>query len=234
MIILVYNILHMNKKLIVISITALIGFVILAYFSTNKPQQTVFPELAKVQTTEASGSGKLADHTLGNGKHIMIEYSDLQCPACKSFHDYLSQEKKKDANFAKIMNEQYTFVYRNFPLVTIHKNAELAAHAVEAAALQGKFYEFLDQGFATQAEWSQSDTARDFFVNLAKGLGLDAEKFAKDIDAPEVTQKIEADVASANKVGLDSTPTFFIDGEKVTGFGSFDEFKKIVIDTAKE
>jgi protein-disulfide isomerase len=224
----------MNKKLIVISITAIVGFVVLAYFSTNKPQQTVFPELTQIRTQEASGSGKLGDHTIGEGKNIMLEYSDLQCPACKSFHEYLNQEKKKDANFAKIMNEQYTFVYRHFPLVTIHKNAEIAARSAEAAALQGKFYEFVDQIFASQAEWSASDTAREYFVKLATTIGLDAERFETDIDSQQVTQKISEDVASANEVGLNSTPTFFINGEKISDFSSFEEFKKIVIDSVKE
>jgi protein-disulfide isomerase len=224
----------MNTKLIVISITAIIGFVVLAYFSTNKPEQTSFPEQAQLRTQDASASGKLVDHTLGKGKHIMIEYSDLQCPACKSFHDYISAEKKKDANFAKIMNEQYTFVYRNFPLITIHKNAEIAARSAEAAAIQGKFYEFLDAGFGSQNEWASSDKAREYFINLAKTLGLDTEKFSQDIDSAAVSQKIEADIALGEQAKIGGTPTFFIDGQKVSNFGSFDEFKKIVIDAAKE
>lgn len=223
----------MNKKLIVISITALIGFVVLAYFSTNKPVPTEFPEQAQVRTSNASDSAKIIDHTLGKGKHILVEYSDLQCPACKSAHDYISTEKKNDPNFAKIMEEQYTFVYRHYPLIRIHKNAEIAARSAEAAAMQGKFYEFLDEAFKTQKEWSESDKAREYFVDIAKSLNIDGEQFVKDIDSATVSEKIGEDIKFAEKASIRGTPTFFIDGQTVE-FGSFEEMKKIIIDSAKE
>jgi len=232
MVFLVYNVPHMNKKLIVISITAIIGFVVLAYFSTNKPVPTEFPEQAQVRTPNASDSAKIIDHTLGKGKHVLVEYSDLQCPACQAVHNYLSTEKKNDSNFAKIMEEQYTFVYRHYPLIRIHKNAEIAARSAEAAALQGKYYEFLDEAFKTQKEWSEMAKAREFFVDIAKTLGLEEEQFVKDVDSVGVTEKIGADIALADKANIRGTPTFFIDGELVE-FGSFDQLKKSIIDSAK-
>ncbi len=130
------------------------------------------------------------------------------------------------------MDEKYSFVYRHFPLTGIHKNAELAARSAEAAALQGKFYDFLDKAFATQGTWAQSDTARDFFVNIAKELGLDTAKYNADIDSDVVSAKIVADVSSGEAAKIDATPTFFIDGEKIKGFGTFPEFKQIIIDYA--
>ncbi|MBP6994194.1 thioredoxin domain-containing protein [Candidatus Woesebacteria bacterium] len=223
----------MNKKLIVISIVALVGFVVLAYFSTNEPAQTAFPEQAQLRPSGASDSAKLGDHPQGAGKHIMVEYSDLQCPACKSAHDYLKAEKQKDPAFAKIMDEQFTFVYRHFPLVNIHKNADVVARSAEAAAIQGKFYEFIDRAFATQSEWAESDKARELFVNIATDLGLDTDKFDADIDSQAVTDKIGADIQLGEQARIEGTPTFFIDGEKITGFGSFDEFKKIVVDSVQ-
>ncbi len=223
----------MNTKLVIISTVAVIAFVVVAYLMTNKSEQTIYPEMTQVRPTEATGSGKLTDHVLGTGKHIIIEYSDLQCPACRSFHEYLSQEKKKDVNFGKIMSERYSFVYRNFPLTGIHKNAELAARSAEAAAMQNKFYEFVDRAFATQTDWAESDKAREFFVNIAKELGLNTTKFNTDIDSDAVSAKIIADVSSGEAVKIDATPTFFIDGEKIKGFGTFQEFKQIIIDYAK-
>lgn len=224
----------MNKKLIVISITALIGFVVFAYFSTNKPQQTAFPEQAVVYTQEATGSGRLADRTLGTGKHIMVEYSDLQCPACKSLHDFMNQTKGTDPSFRKLMEEQYTLVYRHYPLIRIHKNAEIAARSAEAAGIQGKFYEFIDKAFTSQADWSGSDDGREFFVALAKELGLDTEKFVADIDSAAVTDKIGADIKLAEQGGIQGTPTIFIDGQKIENFGTFDQLKQIIIDLAKD
>lgn len=224
----------MNTKLIVVTVVAVIVFLLVAYVATNNPEQSIYPELTKLQAEEASGSGKLADHRLGTGKHILIEYSDLQCPACKSFHDFLKSEKGKDPAFAKLMDEQYTFVYRHFPLTNIHANAELAARSAESAALQGRFYEFVDRVFATQSDWAASKDARKYFVAVAaKDLGLDGEKFDRDIDSEVVSAKIESDVRSGEAVKVDATPTFFIDGTKIKGFGTFEEFKKIIIDMAK-
>lgn len=227
-----YNGLIMNSKLIIISIIALVGFVVLAYFATNKPQPTSFPEVAQVRTKESTGSAQLADHTMGKGKHILVEYSDLQCPACKSFHDYLANEKKKDAAFAKVLNDQYTVVFRHFPLVSIHKNAEPAAKAAEAAGMQNKFFEFIDKAFASQQEWSVLEDPQKYFISIANDLGLDVDQFASDMKTKQVTKKIQSDVDSALRTNLDSTPTFFIDGEKVVNLGNFEDLKKRIIDSA--
>jgi len=223
----------MNTKLIVISITAIIGFVVLAYFSTNKPVPTEFPEQAQVRTQNASDSAKIFDHTLGKGKNVLVEYSDLQCPACQAVHNYLSTEKKNDPKFAKIMEEQYTFVYRHYPLIRIHKNAEIAARSAEAAAMQGKFYEFLDEAFKTQKKWSEIDTAREFFVDVAKSLDLDEAQFVKDVDSATVSEKIGEDIALADKANIRGTPTFFINGE-IVDFGNFEQLKQIITDSAQE
>lgn len=223
----------MNKKSIVISLTVIIGFVVLAYFATNKsgPSQD-FPDVSQIRQTDATSSASLGDHTQGKGKHVLVEYSDLQCPACKSFHEYLLQMKAKDKNFAKILDEKYTFVFRTFPLTNIHRNAELAAKAAESAGIQSKYFEFVDKVFATQQEWAESDTARAYFGSIAKDLKLDETKFDADIDSKLVTQKVRSDVASGTQANLEGTPTFYLDGKRIT-FGSFEEFKQILIDAAK-
>lgn len=222
----------MNKSITIISLIVIVGFVVLAYFATNKPTVTKFPEAGKVRTAESSDSAHLADRTKGKGKHILVEYSDLQCPACKGFHDYIESQKKSDVGFAKILNEQYTLVYRHFPLVGIHKHAELAAKAAEAAGMQGKFFEFIDAAFSSQAIWAQTDDAKAYFVSIAKNLKLNTEQFTKDLDSPLVMAKVQKDVESGNSIQLNSTPTFLIDGEKITGFGTFEEFKAIILDYA--
>lgn len=224
----------MNKKTLVVSITVIVGFVILAYFSMNKPEESkVYPELTQIRKTEASDSASLKDHTQGKGKHILVEYSDLQCPACRAFHEYIRIEKTKDKAFGKTMEEQYTFVFRHFPLTNIHQNSELAAKAAEASSLQGKFFEYIDVAFANQNEWAKSDKARAYFISIAKNLGLDVTQFEKDMESETVQKGLQADVDSATRVNVDATPTFYIDGRKVSGYGNFEEFKQILIDASK-
>jgi protein-disulfide isomerase len=138
----------------------------------------------------------------------------------------------KDATFAKLMTDQYTVVYRHFPLVNIHQHAQIAAQAAEAAGLQGKFFEFIDVAFAKQDEWVKSQDPKEQFKNYATDLGLDTLLFKEDTDSPAVKQKIERDVQAGLAANLQATPSFYIDGEAIQGFGSFDEFKKILIEKA--
>ncbi len=224
-----YNVQHMDKKILTISITAIVGFVLVSYLAFNKPTQTSFPEQA--QTREKSDKVDVGDHKKGTGKNILIEYSDLQCPACKMFHDYIEAEKVKDKEFAKFMDTEFTFIYRHFPLTNIHKNAEAAAYAAEAAARQGKFYEFIDQAFATQEKWSDMDKPMEFFQKIALDMGIGDKQFLEDASSDVVKNKVQSDSELALKGQVDSTPTFFSNGVKLTGFGTFEEFKKLLIDS---
>ena len=213
----------MDNKTLIISIVAIVGFVIVSYFAFNKPAAPAIP-LPEQATARAE------DHRKGTGKKLLVEYSDLQCPACKTFHEYLETQKKSDPAFAKLMNEKYTFVYRHFPLTSIHKNAQSAAYHAEAAAKQGKFYEFIDRAFATQTEWSDLDKPEVFFMTIATDLGLDLSKFSTDASTDGVKNQVQTDSDLALRGGVNSTPTFFIDGVKLSGYNSFDDFKQLLID----
>ncbi|MFO0704270.1 MAG: thioredoxin domain-containing protein [Patescibacteria group bacterium] len=225
----------MDKKILTISIVAFVGFILISYFAFNKPTQTYYPDQVVDVEKTASDSAKTSttDHKKGSGKNILIEYSDLQCPACKMFHDYIEAEKKKDKDFAKLMDQDYTLIYRHFPLVQLHKNAESAAYAAEAAAVQGKYYEFIDRAFTTQNDWAESDKPMDFFVKIAKDLGLDEKKFAEDAKSDAVKKKVQSDTDMATKGEVNATPTFFANGVKLGGYNSFDDFKKMLVDATK-
>ncbi len=222
----------MNTKIIIgICVVLVLGFLYVSYTSTNPVVEKSFPELAKVQKV-ASDSASIADHTKGTGQRVLTEFSDLQCPACRTFHEFLKSETATDPAFAKLMTDQYTFVYRHFPLINIHQNAQVAAQAAEAAGLQGKFFEFVDVAFSKQDEWAKSQDPREQFKNYATDLGLDTLLFADDIDSTNVKQKVERDVQAGLAAKLQATPSFYIDGEAIQGFGSFDEFKKILTERA--
>lgn len=204
----------------IVSVIAIFGFVVGAYFLTNKPQKVVFPEVNKISS---------ADHIKwatdsASTKNILVEYSDLQCPACKNFHDIIKSQIEPD----KKITSKITFVYRHFPLTNIHKNAEKAAYAAEAAGKQGKFFEFVDVLFSKQTEWAQVGDAEKKFEAYAKALKLDVEKFNKDASSGEVKNKVALDTASGNKAEVQATPTFYLNGEKLDSIRSFDEFKKLL------
>lgn len=154
---------------------------------------------------------------------VLVEYSDFQCPACKSYHPLLKQ-----------LNEEFPgkikFVYRHFPLSQIHQNAQLAAYAAEAAGLQGKFWEMHDLIFDGQEKWS-IETARDAandFIHYAESLDLDSGKLASDMDLSEIKQKVDLSYAGGSSAGVNSTPTFFLNGKKIPNPRTYDEFKKII------
>ena len=152
----------------------------------------------------------------------LIEYSDFQCPACGAYYPLV--EKVFSDYSSKIR-----FVYRHFPL-TQHPNAIPAAQAAEAAGMQGKFWDMYNQLFTTQESWATSTDPKAVFVGYAKTLGLDVEKFTSDYDLPSIKRKINMSVKGGLKAGVSSTPTFFLNGKKVSP-KTYEQFKKL-LDTA--
>lgn len=157
-----------------------------------------------------------------NSNIELVEYSDFQCPACGLFQPVLKQLESENKNIK--------FVFRNFPLTSIHKNAEIAAYAAEASALQGKFWEMHDKLYENQDEWSYKtfDEAKTIFIGFAKNLGLNEEQFIKDIDSDIVIIKVADDYKTGTTSGVDGTPSFFLNGIKIQNPASYEEFKKII------
>lgn len=152
---------------------------------------------------------------------ILVEYSDFQCPACRGYYPIV-------AALTEEFGESIAFVYRHFPLVTIHAYADLAARAAEAAGKQGKFFEMHDELFDNQSSWSTSQP-RETIVGYAEELGLDVVQFEIDLESDEVKDKVRADRASGQRARVNSTPTFFLNGEKITDNPrSYEEFAELI------
>lgn len=149
----------------------------------------------------------------------LVEYSDLECPACAAFQPYLEEILSQHANEIK-------FEYRHFPL-PIHQQSLIAAQAAEAAAEQDAFYPFVELMFKNQATWSKALNPSVKFVEYATELGLDVDKFKRQMNAPIIKDKVKSDRAAAVAKGLTGTPTFFLNGEKMS-FSTYDDFKKQV------
>ncbi|MBI2036156.1 thioredoxin domain-containing protein [Candidatus Microgenomates bacterium] len=181
-----------------------------------------------------------------SAKVTIVEFSDFQCPACGAAHPIVKQILEQ-------YQEKINFVYRHFPLPQ-HQHAQLAAQAAEAAGEEGKFWQMHDLIFQNQKEWSESSQALDLFISYAKSLGLDEEKFKKALSENKFAEKIIRDkndfkkALSENKfaekiirdkndgsaLGVNSTPTFFINGQKFPGVLSLAEFRnKIEEQSAK-
>lgn len=151
-----------------------------------------------------------SDWYLGNrqAEVVVVEYSDLQCPACQFY-------SKVGRTIVDQFGDRVGFSYRHFPLRQIHRNANLAAQAAEAAGLQGKFWEMEEILFSQQAEWSDNSQAFVNFVGYAKDIGLDTDRFRQDIDSKMVKAEVEADYLSGLVSKVNQTPTFFINGQRI-------------------
>lgn len=114
------------------------------------------------------------------------------------------------------------FVYKHMPLTQIHANALPAAKASVAAGRQGKFWEMYDKLFQNSRNLSPENIRK-----MAEEIGLDLEKFERDMNSPEVEQLVQADVELARRAGVRGTPTFFLNGKRVTN-RSFEALKAMI------
>lgn len=188
-----------------------IGILFGAWYLTSTPK-TVVKQNIPVRETDHMAANKKA-------KVVLVEYSDFQCPACGQYHPLIKQVLAK-------YNDKIAFMQRHFPLQQ-HKNAIAAARAAEAAGKQGKFFEMGDILFTNQKDWETLDNPVKKFEEYAKKLKLNMDQFKKDnTDAQD--KKIEDDRNSGVALGVNSTPTFFLNGAKLDNPGSLADFSKLI------
>lgn len=219
----------MNKQTIIITILSVIGIVAFfaaAYAFTNKPEKTIFEQAREIQ---ANDNVKWS----AAKKHVLVEYSDLQCPACRAFHNEF-KKWEADPAFKPVM-ENVTFVYRHFPLVAIHRNARSASVAAEAAGKQGKFFEYVDVLFEKQDEWGKEANPQAKYLEYAKTLNLNTDQFQKDMADEAINKKVSDQEISGTAFEVEGTPTFYLNGKKLNlnELGGIEEFKKLLIQTAQ-
>lgn len=221
-----------NKNTVIISIVSVIAifaFLFLVYSATNKSSTS---DVVHKEVTSVSKD----DHITWSPskKHLLVEYGDFQCPACKAYHTILKTQIEASGSGMPEVTKNITFVFRDFPLTNIHQHAMEAVQAAEAAGRQNKFYEYGDILFDKQEEWAALPSATDYFMKIAKQLKLDEKKFKADMNSAGVKNKIDSDLSSGTAADVQGTPTFFLDGKKLEDISSFDDFKKILSDTAKK
>jgi protein-disulfide isomerase len=184
-------------------------------------------EFSILGATEKSGT--IADHVYGktDAKVVIYEYGDYQCPGCGSAYPVLKTvyEKYKD---------KVAFVFRNFPLTTIHPNARAAASAAEAAGLQGKYWQMHDLLYVNQNAWSNADSAArvSTFTQYARSLGLNTDTFSRDLSSNNIAKKIAFDTALGKKLSVKETPTIYVNTDKITQYYKDDKLVEAKADGA--
>ncbi len=150
----------------------------------------------------------------------LVEFGDYECPACAVYAPFVKQVLTEFAG-------KVTYVFRNYPLPQ-HKNASISSYAVEAAGVQGKYWEMQEKVYATQNDWVKSSDPTSLFVEYAKGLGLNTDQFLSDMGSQKVKNIVQRDTNDGNTVRLNETPTFYINGKKVTLSGDPNQLKNLI------
>ena len=159
-----------------------------------------------------------------NATHTLAVFSDHQCPACKVFHEYLSGfEASSSPNID--VTKKISFVFRYYPLYQIHEHAFPLAYAAEAAAKQGKFEEMTNRFFADQVKLETVKDLKPYLAQVAKEFKLDEKKFQADMNDGALQSVIQNDLALGEKLGVNATPTFYLDGEKLESLPPADLLK---------
>lgn len=206
----------MNKRAWIIFGVIVVGLLATLVISSRNANPQV--DVSNIDTNAIQApsktNGNIGDNVFGNAKSkvVLIEYGDYQCPGCKGAFTRVK-------TLSEAYKDQIAFVFRNFPLTTIHPNARAAAGAAEAAGLNGKFWEMHDSLYTNQTSWENltGEERTTAFTGYATALGVGKDAFTASLTDNAVNQKISFDQAIAKKLNVDSTPTFYLNGVKLEG-----------------
>lgn len=191
---------------IVLAAVLVAGVAWYAMLTLGKSQQSAPPAAGAEQLVRAD-SHRLT--TPAVEKAQLVEFLDFECPSCGSIHPVVEEFKAE-------FGDRITFVHRHFPL-SAHPNSGQAALAAEAAGQQGQYQQMVNKLFETQSQWAGNQQSQaPLFRTYAEQLGLDLARFDAVVADPKTEERILADTADGNALGVTGTPTFFLNGEKLT------------------
>lgn len=157
----------------------------------------------------------------------IIEFSEFYCPYCARFAFDTAPKLSEYIRAGSVK-----FIFRNFP---VHgQPAMLAAQAGECAHEQGRFWEYHDRLFAAVFKERQTYLSEEDLTKLATEVGLDSEAFAQCLAEERYLENVEEDIAEGQRLGVEGTPTFFINGREVVGAQPFENFKRIIEEELKK
>lgn len=205
----------------VIILAVVVGVGIFGYLATrdsqNKSSQTASlkdqasqEKLRELKVPAASGDWSKGP---ADAPVTIVEYSDFKCPACRF-------AKKTFDEILPLYEGKVRYIYRHYPISSLHPTAKKLAEAAEAAGVQGKFWEMHDLIFD-----NQEDATAEKTVEFAGQLGLDVNKFKSELESGKYEKKVEEDIDSGDKSDVNATPTIFVNGKQFLLSRSTQEFK---------
>lgn len=224
---------NQGKKIFSVPVAIIIAAIIIGgtVLYTNRDVQPGQPGTARVAPSGAAPAAptvKLSvteeDHIRGNiaAPVTIIEFSDFQCPYCARFHPTVKQ-------ILEDYPDKVRWVYKHFPLDSIHPQARPSAEASECAAEQGKFWEFADGLLENQSRLSAS-----FYEELAGELGLNSGQFEECVSSRKYKDRVQADSKEGEKAGVRGTPGGFVNGKELGGAVPYSYLKAAVEEALSE
>jgi protein-disulfide isomerase len=211
-----YSLVQMKRALpfLIIAAVLVAAGIIAWYLKQSAVATPVAPTTvngaAPVIPQKVGDPGAEPAHAIGDAKApiTLEEFGDFQCPPCGLLHPEL---KTLEHEFGPRLR----IIFREFPLAPAHQHAVAAARSAEAAGMQGKFWEMHDLLYENQKSWSNAFDVRPIYEGYATKIGLDLEKFKRDISSEAVAQRIFQDGKRARSLGVQGTPTVFMNGREV-------------------
>jgi protein-disulfide isomerase len=200
---------------------ASLGAVIETLLAGIPPSQRVQEEIVASGPAQAINIEHAPSKGPATAPVSLVEFTDFECPFC-------AQAAPIVHKLLAAYPTQVHFAFKHYPL-PMHKESPLAHEAALAAAEQGKFWEMHDLLFATQDKLT-----RDDLIAKAKQLNLDVARFTKDLDSHRFKPQVDADRQEGNRLGVDGTPFFFINGHAISGAVGLADFKKLIDAALKE
>lgn len=194
-----------SAKAIIIAITVAIVLILagLIIALNQRPEAAPEPTEGTPQQTVRTNSHVLDDG--GPDAVTVVEFIDFECEACGAFYPIVEDLRQK-------YEGQITYVIRYFPLPG-HRNSTQAALAAEAAAQQNRFEDMYNRLFQTQIQWGENqEETPEVFRGFAQDLGLDMAAYDAAIADPATLERVQLDVRDGQQLGVNSTPTFFVNG----------------------
>jgi len=207
-----------DTKFIVISLTFSLVIILGAvFFLSRSNNSSINPGLP----VDSDLLIRADSYQLGSdsAKIKIVEFADFQCPACRTLQPVLNKIKEQ-------YPDQIAFIFRHFPLPQ-HTNAITAAQAAEAAGKQAKFFEYIEILYQNQDNWAKESNPKSLFIEYAQSLGLDITRFEADMKDPLVRDKINRDLSDAKLLEVNSTPTLFLNNQRVQNL-NYENFQRLI------
>lgn len=207
---------------ILLGVIVTAGVIWYAVFTAAKPAPPAPQPVADAQLVRDDSHRVTSPAT---EKAQLVEFLDFECESCRAAQPLVEELKKE-------FGDRITFVNRYFPLPG-HRNSGTAALAVEAAAQQGKYEQMYTKMFDTQPQWGEKqDSQAPLFRTYAQELNLDLTKYDAAVADEKTIDRIRKDVADGKALGVTGTPTFFLNGQKLT-LSTEADFRQKLTDAAK-